>query len=211
MSAQWRRWETAPRFLPLLGVLIGALGGAVYWLGAQIWPTSIAVVLSMLATALLFAGVGLGADASAGGQAPSPGLLGFVFALLVKYNALMALSAANLPYRVPANLALGLIMIAGQACSRALVVSVLASPARAASKSASHGDLALALAIGFTPAVLIGMPGLIGLAAAIVARIAGVAYLRARRPAFAAAELDATQQLTEVSFYLGALATWAYI
>src|ERR1700691_1398338 len=193
----------APRLMPLLGILIGAAGGSVYWLGAQIWPASIAVVLSMLAAALLSAAV---ADT----RAPSLGTLGLGFALLVKYNALMALSAANLPYRLPANLALGLIMIAGQACSRALVVSVLASPARAASKSASHGDLALALAIGFTPAALIGMPGLIGLAAAIVARIAGVAYLRARRPALAAAELDATQQLTEVCFYLGALATWAY-
>jgi cobalamin synthase len=190
--------------MPLLGILIGAAGGSVYWLGAQIWPASVAVVLSMLAAALLSAAV---EDT----RAPSLGTLGLVFALLVKYNALMALSAANLPYRLPANLALGLIMIAGQACSRALVVSVLASPARTASKSASHGDLAMALAIGFTPAALIGMPGLIGLAAAIVARIAGVAYLRARRPALAAAELDATQQLTEVCFYLGALAAWAYI
>jgi hypothetical protein len=190
--------------MPLWGILIGAAAGGVYWLGALIWPTSIAVVLAMLAAALLSA-------AAADTRAPSLGTLGFVFALLVKYNALMALSAANLPYRLPANLVLGLIMIAGQACSRALVVSVLASPTRAASKSASHGDLALALVIGFTPAVLIGMPGLIGLAAAIVARIAGVAYLRAGRPALAAAELDATQQLTEVCFYLGALAAWAYI
>ena len=190
--------------MPLVGILIGAAAGGVYWLGAQIWPTSIAVVLSMVAAALLSA-------AAADTRALSLGTLGLVFALLVKYNALMALSSANLPYRLPANLALGLIMIAGQACSRALVVSVLASPVRAASKSASHGDLALAQAIGFSPAALIGMPGLIGLAAAIVARIAGVACLRARRPALAAAELDATQQLTEVCFYLGALASWAYI
>jgi adenosylcobinamide-GDP ribazoletransferase len=204
MSTQWRHRVMAPRFTPLLGVFVGAVGGGVYWLAAQLWPTSIAVVLSMLAAALLSA-------AAADTRAPSLGTLGFVFALLVKYNALMALSAANLPYRLPANLALGLIMIAGEACSRALVVSALASPARAASKSASHGDLAMALVIGFTPAALIGLPGLVGLAAAIVARIAGVAYLRARRPALAAAEFDATQQLTEVCFYLGALATWAYI
>jgi len=203
MSAQWRRWETAPRFLPLLGVLIGALGGAVYWLGAQIWPTSIAVVLSMLATALLFAGVGLGADASAGGQAPSPGLLGFVFGVLVKYNALMALSAANLLFALPANLALGLIMIAGQAASCALFVSSM--------KLASRGDLAIALALGFAPAALIGIPGLIGLVAAIIARIVFVIPIRRNRQSVTAAKLDATRQLTEVCFYLGALATWAYI
>src|ERR1700722_4635936 len=35
------------QFAPLLGILIGALGGAVYWLAAQIWPSSVAVILSM--------------------------------------------------------------------------------------------------------------------------------------------------------------------
>jgi cobalamin synthase len=207
MSTQRRHWVTAPRFTPLLGVLIGAVGGSVYWLGAQIWPTSVAVVLSMLATALLSARTGTstsaGTSAGTGAWAPGSESLRFVFAVLVKYNALMALSAANLPYPLPANLALGLIMIAGQASSRALVVS--------ASKPASHGDLAGALAIGFAPAALIGIPGLIGLVAAIVARIAFIAFIRRNQPSVAAAELDMTQQLTEVCFYLGALATWAYI
>jgi adenosylcobinamide-GDP ribazoletransferase len=193
MSAQWRRWETAPRFMPLLGALIGALGGAVYWLGAQIWPTSIAVVLSMLATALLPAA---SARTTAGPD------LGFVFAVLVKYNALMALSAANLPFALPANLALPLIMIAGHAASRALVVS---------SKPASHGDLGIALAIGFAPSVLLGLPGLIGLVAAIAARFAFIGYARRNRAPVSPAVLDMTQQLTEVCFYLGAVATWAYV
>jgi cobalamin synthase len=199
MSTQRRHWVTAPRFTPLLGVLIGAVGGGVYWLGAQIWPTSVAVVLSMLATALLSARTSSGTGAWTSGSES----WGFVFAVLVKYNALMALSAANLPYPLPANLALGLIMIAGQASSRALVVS--------ASKPASHGDLVSALAIGFAPAALIGIPGLIGLVAAIVARIAFIAFIKRNRPSVAAAELDMTQQLTEVCFYLGTLATWAYI
>jgi adenosylcobinamide-GDP ribazoletransferase len=223
MSTQWRPWITAPRFMPLFGVLIGAAAGGIYWLGAQVWPTSIAVVLSMLATELLSAGIdspaGTGARAAADG---SFGSVGFVFAVLVKYNALMALSAASLPFALPANLALGLIMIAGQASSRALAVSVLASPARASPAGlasparrawtpTSHGDVAIALAIGFAPAALIGIPGLIGLAAAIVARIAFAAYVRRRRPSVTAAEFGMTQQLTEICFYLGALGSWAYI
>jgi cobalamin synthase len=201
MSTQRRHWATAPRFTPLVGVLIGAAGGGVYWLGAQIWPTSIAVVLAMLATALLSASSGAGSVA--GARTPRSELLTVVFALLIKYNALMALSAANLPYRVPANVALGLIMIAGQASSRALAVS--------ASKPVSYADLGIALAVGFAPAALIGIPALIGLAAAIAARIGFIAYLRRSRPSVTAAELDLTQQLTEVCFYLGALATWSYI
>ncbi len=210
MNTPWRLFVTAPRFMPLVGVAIGAVGGGVYWLGAQLWPTSIAVVLSMLATALLCAR----ADASA----PSVGVMGFVFALLIKYNALMALSAANLPFALPANLALGLIMIAGHAASRALVVSAIASPYRDLAsanrpelKPTSHGEMGVALVIGFAPAALIGIPGLIGLVVAIIARIAYVAYLRRSRPIFAAADLTTLQQLTEVCFYLGALATWAYI
>jgi adenosylcobinamide-GDP ribazoletransferase len=201
MSTQRRHWATAPRFTPLLGVLIGAAGGGVYWLGAQIWPTSIAVVLAMLATALLSASSGAGPVADA--RTPRSELLVIVFALLIKYNALMALSAANLPYRLPANVALGLIMIAGQASSRALAVS--------ASKPVAYADLGIALAVGFAPAALIGIPALIGLAAAIAARIAFIAYIRRSRPSVTAAELDLTQQLTEVCFYLGALATWSYI
>jgi len=201
MSTQRRHWATAPRFTPLLGVLIGAAGGGVYWLGAQIWPASIAVVLAMLATALLSASSGAGSVA--GARTPRSELLAIVFALLIKYNALMALSAANLPYRVPANVALGLIMVAGQASSRALAVS--------ASKPLSYADLGIALAVGFAPAALIGIPALIGLAAAIAARIGFIAYIRRSRPSVAAAELDLTQQLTEMCFYLGSLASWSYI
>jgi adenosylcobinamide-GDP ribazoletransferase len=205
MSTQWRHPITAPRFTPLLGVLIGAAGGGVYWLGAQIWPTSIAVILSMLATTLLSAG------ASSSVAAAGSGLVGFVFAILVKYNALMALSAANVPFALPANVALGLIMIAGHASSRSLMISVPASPGRAAFKPPSLADIGIALAIGFAPAALIGLPGLVGLAGAILARIVFVAYLKRRRPPLTVADLDGIQQLIEVCFYLSALAAWSYI
>jgi cobalamin synthase len=193
MSASWRRWETAPRFSPLAAAAIGALGGAVYWLGAQLWPTSIAVAVSMLVTTLLAAVREPRADM---------GTVGFVFTVLIKYNALMALSAASLPFALPANLALALIMIAGHACSRALVVSV---------KPASLGDVGIALAIGFAPAVLIGIPGLIGLAAAIIARIAFIAYVKRNRSPVGPAVLAITLQLTELCFYLGTLAARAYL
>jgi adenosylcobinamide-GDP ribazoletransferase len=197
MNSRVRPWMTAPRFAPLLGASIGAAGGGVYWLAALLWPTSIAVILSVLATTLLSA-----AAAGAGAQAAGMGLVGFVFAILVKYDALLALSAASLPFALPANLALGFIMVAGHAASRALLVSV--------SKPVSYGDLGIAFAIGFAPAVLIGIPGLAGLAAAIAARMLFIANLKHRRRS-ATSDLDLTLQLTEACFYLGALATWAYV
>jgi cobalamin synthase len=196
MNAQRRHGVAALRFAPLWGGVIGAAAGGVYWLASQIWPASVAVVLAMLATILLSGGKNAArTDADAGP-------VGLVFAILVKYNALMALSAASLPFAAPANLALGLIMIAGLACSRALAVTVA---------PASHADLAIALASGFAPAALIGLPGLVGLVAAIGARIAYIAYAKRRGSAGAAAELHMTQQLSEVCFYLGALAAWSYV
>ena len=66
----------------------------------------------------------------------------------------------------------------------------------------SAGAMSFALVTGFLPATILGLPGLIGLATAIVIRLA--ATHRAVAP-------EATQQLTELGFYLGALGAWAYI
>jgi len=208
MSTQRRPWVSAPRFSPLLGVVIGAVGGAVYWLGAQLWPTSIAVVLSLLATEVMPGGAyeNAGADPMRGF-----GTAGFVFALLLKYSTLMALSAASLPFALPANVALGLIMICGHAASRALAVSLGVSPGHDSSAPVSNGDLVFALCLGFAPSTLLGIPGLVGLAIAVVARVAFGAYLKRNRKITAGGAACATQQLTEVCFYLAALASWPFV
>jgi hypothetical protein len=198
MNTERRAWTAAPRLQPLLGAAVGAVGAGVYWASAQLWPSSVAVMLSMLAMALLPPRMG----AAFTEQAGSATVLGLVFTVLIKYNALMGLSTASLPFAVPPNVALGIFMIAGNAASRALAVSM---------KPASYGSLGIALALGFAPAALIGVPGLSGLAAAILGRIGFGAYLRRRRTPAGAAEIDASQQLTEACFYLGALATRAYI
>jgi adenosylcobinamide-GDP ribazoletransferase len=223
MSTQRRHWISAPRFSPLLGVVIGAAGGAVYWLGAQLWPASVAVVLSMLATEVMPGG----AYENAVSQQPAGettraypvrvfGTVGFVLALLLKYSSLMALSAASLPFAVPANVALGLIMICGHAASRALAVSLTVWPDRDSPQPVrptpiSNGDLVFALPIGFAPAALLGIPGLIGLAVAVLARVAFGAYLKRKRNTMVNAAPYATQQLTEVCFYLAALASWPFV
>jgi len=206
MSAPGRLFPAAPRYSPLIGMLIGAVGGGVYWLGTQIWPASIAVVLAMLASASL-------AARSNGEPASVSSALGptSVLCILLNYAALMALSPAKLPFALPPNVALGIIMIAGHAVSRALVVSVLASPTHSSARSASLGDLGIALALGIAPAALIGIPGLVGLAAAIAARILYIAWIARSRQSFSPVELDMTRRSTETCFYLGALAAWAYI
>jgi adenosylcobinamide-GDP ribazoletransferase len=193
----------AARLVPLVGILVGLCGAAVYWLGSQAWPTSVAVVLSMLATTLLDArGRGFGA-------------VYWIFVLLVKYNALMALSAANVPVPLPPFVTLGLIMVAGQAASRALVVSVMASAIAPAAAPipfrVTAYDLSVALIIGFAPAALLGIPGLIGLVSAITLRLVLTAVILPRLGIRNRERLYVAQQLTELCFYLGALATWKYV
>jgi adenosylcobinamide-GDP ribazoletransferase len=192
------------RYLPVAGILVGAAGGAVYWLAAQFWPSSVAVVLSLFATALI---AGIGSEDSIARFRPA---WLDVFVLLIKYNALMALTAANLPFSVPSNFALGLIMICGQAASHGLLVSVLAMRTEIPPR-VSSGEMGLALAAGFAPAAVLGIPGLAGLIAAIVMRLGLAAPLNRRSGPPSRTLLHAVQPLTETCFYLGALATWKYV
>ena len=192
------------QFAPLMGILIGALGGAIYWLAVQIWPSSVAVILSMSATALLtteFRAL----------PATRLDLLGRVLCLLIKFNALMALSAAKLPFAAPPNVALALIMIAGYAASFALLVSVMAVRADKSAPKVAAGPLCLALLIGFAPAAFLGIPGLIGLAAALIVGLGFIAFFKYKKISASGDRLEATQLVTEVCFYLGALATWRYV
>lgn len=45
--------NASARYFPLIGMLVGGSGALVYFLAEQIWPTSIAIALSMIATILL--------------------------------------------------------------------------------------------------------------------------------------------------------------
>lgn len=204
------RTPEAAALAPLFGVLTGALGGAAYWLSAQFWPSNVAVILAMAATDLGTGAVN-GNAASAPSAAGRTELWSRLFFLLIKYNALMSLSAANLPFAAPANVAPGLIMVCGYAVSFALQESVTAAGPEKSSAQPSSVHLGLALLIGFAPAALLGIPGLIGLAAAIAASLGLVAFRKFKRGAAAAGIADVSQRLAEVGFYLGALASWRYV
>jgi adenosylcobinamide-GDP ribazoletransferase len=198
----------ASRFVPVVGMLLGLVAAAVYWATAQIWNASIAVVLSLLAIMLLT----LTRDASRPGLGP----LFWMFVLFIKYNGLMALSAAHVPFPLPAYCSLGLIFIVAQAASRGLVVSVMAvdrdsAPIFFEPPHITTTDLVIALALGLAPAALLGIPGLIGLVIAIVIRLGLTPWVLGRFFLAPRERLEVVQQLTEVGFYLGALASWKYV
>ncbi len=191
------RVPAATRYAPLVGLGLGAISGAVYWSAAQLWPSSVAVVLCILAGALLTNGLPQAAAAT------QRDVLSQVFYVLIKYNVLMALSAANLPFAAPPNTALWLIMICGYGAGRSLLVCVTGSRSAPRTAPLSHLDIALALLIGCAPAALLGVPGLIGLAAAVLSIIG---LVRVAPGGAALAPL-----IAELCFYLGAQASWSYV
>jgi adenosylcobinamide-GDP ribazoletransferase len=189
--------HAAARFVPLVGIVVGLIGAATYWFAAQLWPTNVAVLFSMLVT---FAITGPRSTSSA---------VYWVFVLLIEYNVLMSLSSANVPFALPPYVPLGVILVAGQAASRAMAVSVMATRGPVAERAASV-DLFVALIVGLAPAALLGIPGLVGLAAVIGLRLAlGVWVLPHLLPG-ARGQLEVTQRITAIGFYLGALAAWNY-
>ncbi len=191
------RAPTASRFAPLVGLSIGALSGAAYWVAVQLWPSSIAVMLSILVGALLTN------EMLQVAVATRREVLSQVFYVLIKYNVLMALTAANLPFAAPPNTALWLIMICGYGAGRSLLVCVMGNRSAPRTVPLSHLDFALALLIGCAPAALLGLPGLIGLAAAVLSVIA---LMRVARGGAALAPW-----IAELCFYLGAQASWSYV
>jgi cobalamin synthase len=214
-----RPGSVSPRFSPLVGAAQGAAAGLVYWLSAQIWPPSIAVVLALLTSALL-APHSREASAAAAAQVRDDGGSfgalgpGHVLGVLLKYAALMALTSVKLPYALPPNVSLGFVLVAGHSISRALALSVPVSALRGPSAQVAAADLAVALALGAAPAALLGVPGLTGIAAALAVRIAGGAYAKQARvdsrQARSALAPEPLRQLTEVVFYLAALAARAF-
>lgn len=191
------RTPAISKYAPLAGVACGALAGLVYWLAVQLWPSSVALILAMLVGAALSIDVRLAA-AAAGLET-----LSLLFYILLKYNVLLALSAAKLPFDAPPNTALCLIMICGYSAARALLVCMAASRTRPGTAPLSYLDLSVALLLGFSPALLLGMPGLIGLAAAVASVIGLSAAPRSA--------LTLAPWIAESCFYLGAQAGWSYV
>jgi adenosylcobinamide-GDP ribazoletransferase len=223
--------QRAARWFPWVGLLVGGLGAAVYWLAAMVWPGSIALLLSLAATVLAtgafhedgFADV---CDGFGGGYTQPQvltimqdsrvgafGAIGIALMLGLKVVTLLALPAAWLPA----------VLIAGHALSRATATSLLATlayvrvegPAKA--KPLAHHrlrGLALAWALGGGLAGLAILPGgLVSGRAALVLAAAGLARLLCARwfvrriGGYTGDCLGATQQVAELSIYLAVAAT----
>jgi adenosylcobinamide-GDP ribazoletransferase len=224
--------DRAVRYLPLVGVLVGAVGAAVTEAAALWLPASVAILLGMAATLLAtgaFHEDGL-ADASDGfgggwdkaqvlaimkdSRIGSYGALAIGMALLLKFNLLAEIDAAA----PPPGLALAL--VAAHAASRLAPVLLMrglayaradeTAKAKPQAQTMGATDLVVAAVFGLAPCLLLApLVALGALTCAALATLASGLYFRRRIGGYTGDCLGAAQQLAEMAFYLGLLAALA--
>jgi adenosylcobinamide-GDP ribazoletransferase len=230
----WREdWmHQSARHFPLVGVLVGGFGAAVFWAAAHFWPGSVAVLLSMVATIWL-----TGAFHEDGLADTCDGLGGTVSRLraleimkdsrlgtygAVGLLAVLALKAAVLADLAKRDLQALLVLLPLAHCwSRVAAVALLrALPyagdiehAKAKPMAQQLDAIGLAVALGW--ALLAGMLTLpwwpaemlaAGAAATVAAAWLMARWLRRRLGGYTGDTLGATQQFSEVAVYLVLLA-----
>jgi len=225
--------EQAARYLPLVGMLVGAIAAAVLYLAAQVLPLSLAVGLSMVAGILVtgaFHEDGLSdfADGFGGGHTKEKmlaimkdsrigayGAIAIVLALLLKYQALVELcNRHSLTFAAAA-------LIAAHAVSRLMAASIMLTQQYVREDDSARARPAAQLGrFSFAVALLTGIAalGLLYVAganavtlfsaaiAALLMRVWLAWRLQQRLGGYTGDCLGAVQQLTEIAFYLGLLA-----
>ena len=225
----------AARYFPLVGIVVGALSAAVLWLCAQALPLSLAVGLSMTASILItgaFHEDGLSdfTDGLGGGftrekalsimkdsRVGAYGAIALVLALLLKYQALLELCGKHTLLFVTAAL------IAAHSFSRLMAVSLMltqnyirdddSARAKPAAQQISATSFTVALLTGIASLGILSVAGAqtSGILTAVFAALLMRAYLawrlQKRLGGYTGDCLGAVQQLTELAFYLGLLAT----
>ena len=221
------RFIASARYYPLVGLLVGALAGGVFWLAHLFFPVALAVVLataaSLLATGAFhedgFADTcdGLGGGATReesleimrDSRLGTYGAAGLGLMLAAKVLALAAAPAALIPW----------LLAAAHAASRASAVLAAAGggyvrdagTARPVAAGVAPGSLALALV---TAAAAVGGLWFVTSPAVMVAGLAGLTaghlvmrglYER-KLGGYTGDCLGAVQQTSELGLYLGAVA-----
>ena len=211
------------RFFPLVGILVGLVGALVFWLSDILLPLEVAVLLSMVATILLTGafhedGLADSIDGLGGGWSKeqvltimldsrigSYGAIGLVMGLLIKYQALSYQTVALIPASI----------VAGHALSRLCAVLVMFTQNYVKTEGKSKPlatqlnttELIIATFFGLLPMALLEMKYLAALIPVAVVWLWFSAKIKARIGGYTGDCLGAMQQLTEIAFYIGLLAS----
>ena len=214
------------RYFPLIGILIGGIGAGVTELIALALPLGVAVLLGMAATILATGafhedGLADSIDGFGGGwtredvlrimkdsRIGSYGAIGIGMALLLKFSVLGGLVAVS-----PAPTFFW-ILVAGHATSRFASTTLIftldyardddSAKSKPLATQLDKGEFAVAACCGLAPCLLlpVAQTCLALILVACVTLLAGRYFVR-RIGGYTGDSLGATQQLTELAFYLG--------
>ena len=213
--------DKATSYLPVIGLLVGGLGGLVFVGSTYLFPQAVAIVLSMVATVLLtgafhedgFCDV---CDGFGGGYTKEQRLMimkdsrsgayavvGAALLLLLKFSALTSLSITLIP----------LTLIAGHTISRTTIIWFVSihtyarddnqSKSKPLAKSLPLSRIIISTIAGsLTLLLLPWLPAIAGLIVSIIVFVIWSKYVVKRLGGYSGDCLGATQQLVEVAFYL---------
>lgn len=220
----------AARYFPAVGWLVGGVGAAVYWLAGQVFPVSIAVLLSMAATVLLTGafhedGFADSCDGFGGGwdkeqvlrimkdsRIGSYGTIGIGLMLATKFAALQEMAAEDL------MLALLVAHPLSRFASTALIATLdyVRDDDSSKSKPLAHRltgfGLAWATLFGCLPLLLLDWREALAVLVPVLAvTVLAARYFVKRIGGYTGDCLGAVQQVSELGCYLGLIAAWSYI
>lgn len=209
------------RYFPFIGIIVGGVGALVFWGAIQIFPVSLSVLLSIIAT-IFFTGAfhedGFAdfCDGFGGGYTKERileimkdsrigtyGSIGLIMILGVKFLALTQIDVVRIPY----------LIIAGHAISRLFPVLLIytseyarldaSSKTKPVGKADSTFSLLFALAIGGSTLLLLsGIEIVITLSILTIVFLLFRKYINKKLDGYTGDILGALQQLCEVFFYL---------
>jgi adenosylcobinamide-GDP ribazoletransferase len=215
------------RYFPLIGIIVGALGGGIFLLFQWIFPTPVALIMAMvtmvLATGALhedglsdfFDGFGGGRDKERilaimkESTIGAYGVIALILLFLLKFTLLLSIDSSHIL----------MVLITAHASSRIMPVFLVNSSqyARAGDSKAMHTrrkvdtkTFLIALALSLTP--LVFMPWQIILIAIPVYAVIGILlkkYTEKKIGGFTGDVLGALQQFSELTFYLICIAIYS--
>jgi adenosylcobinamide-GDP ribazoletransferase len=214
------------RYFSLVGVVVGGIGAAVFWLATFLWSVPVAILLSMIATILTTGafhedGFADSCDGFGGGWSKTQvlnimkdsrigtyGAVGIGFMLALKFFALNAIDPQILPWLLIAGHSLFLFSSTTVIYTYQYVREDALSKAKPLARKMSVGELLAAALFALIPLLLLAWCyWLLLIPVAIAIWLLGRYFVR-RIGGYTGDCLGAAQQVTEVLFYLFASINW---
>ena len=224
---QERDLNYAAKYFPLVGTIVGAIAALIFVLTNRMFTQDIAIILSMVASIYMTGafhedGLTDAIDGLGGGwgkeqvlaimqdsRIGSYGAVAIILVLLLKFTALTHVAISSVPA----------VLIAGHSLSRLCAVLVMATQSYVKSSGKAKPlatqltmlDILLAVIFGLLPLWLLnstnyGSASYVALIFVVVVWLWFSYVIKKRIGGYTGDCLGATQQLTEVAFYLGLIA-----